>query len=65
MISMGRPFRPTLPTPSGGFGAPAERVQLVFRYSGLVSAADIPPETPKAPGPGGYIWQRRRRRRHR
>ena len=36
MLSMGRPFVPTLPVPSGGISTAAERAQLIYRYSGLL-----------------------------
>jgi hypothetical protein len=36
MMSMGRPFVPRLPVPSGAFNTGPERAQLVYRYSGLL-----------------------------
>lgn len=33
MVSLARPFRPTAPMPSGGFGSPGRRAQLIYRYN--------------------------------
>jgi len=42
MVSMARPFAPTLPLPSGAIDTAAERLQLAYAF-GNEAAAPIPP----------------------
>ena len=48
LVSLARPFRPTLPEPTGAMDTAGERMQLAYRY---------PVEAVSAPATGRKIWR--------
>lgn len=56
IISLGRPFTPTLPQPDGSLATSQDRKHLVYRYRGDEDVLVAPRLQPPA-----WLWQDRRR----